>query len=75
MIFGPIIIIIIGYGLVVLIVVAAAVIRWLQGGASPSFPFARGKKGALQILEERFAKGEIDKDEFQEAGFLTDPPA
>jgi len=63
MIFGPIIMII---WLVVLIVVAAAVIRWLQGGASPSFPFAAGKKRALEILEERFAKGEIDKDEFQE---------
>jgi putative membrane protein len=63
MVFGPIIMII---WLVVLVVVAAAVIRWLQGGTSPSFPFTAGKKRALEILEERFAKGEIDKDEFQE---------
>jgi putative membrane protein len=63
MIFGPVIMII---WLVVLVLVAAAVIRWLQGGASPSLPFAGGRKRALEILEERFAKGEIDKDEFQE---------
>jgi putative membrane protein len=62
-IFGPIVMII---WLVVLILVAAAVIRWLQRGPSHSLPFAAGRKRALEILEERFAKGEIDKDEFQE---------
>jgi putative membrane protein len=63
MIFGPIMMII---WLVVLIVVAAAVIRWLQGGTAGPFPFGEKRKRAVEILEERFAKGEIDKDEFQE---------
>ncbi len=62
MIFGPIMMII---WLVIVIVVAAAVIRWLQGG-TVEFPFVRGRKRALEILEERFAKGEIDKNEFEE---------
>ena len=48
------------------IVVAAAVIRWLPGDRVGSHPFLAGKRRALEILEERFAKGEIDKDEFQE---------
>ena len=63
MVFGPIMMII---WLVVLIVVAAAVIRWLQGGTVGPLPFVGNRKRALEILEERFAKGEIDKDEFQE---------
>ena len=63
MIFGPIMMLI---WLVIVIVVAAAVIRWLQGGTAGPLPFMGNRKHALQILEERFAKGEIDKDEFQE---------
>ena len=63
MIFGPVMMII---WLVVLIVAGAAVIRWLQGGTAGPLPFMGNRKRALEILEERFAKGEIDKDEFQE---------
>jgi putative membrane protein len=63
MIFGPIIMII---WLVIVIIVAVAAIRWLQGGTSGLPPSLGGRKRALEILEERFAKGEIDKDEFQE---------
>jgi putative membrane protein len=63
MIFGPIMMII---WLVIIIVVVAAVIRWLQGGTVGPLPFVGNRKRALEILEERFAKGEIDKDEFQE---------
>ena len=63
MIFGPIIMII---WLVILVVVVAAVVRWFQGGTIGPLPSLGGRKRALEILEERFAKGEIDKDEFQE---------
>lgn len=74
MIFGPIIMII---WLIILIVVAAAIIRWLQGGSVGPLPFVRNRKRALEILEERFAKGEIDKAEsststwYAFAGHLT----
>lgn len=63
MIFGPIFMIV---WLVVVIVVAAAVIRSLQGGAIGPLPFLAHRKRALEILEERFAKGEIEKAEFEE---------
>ena len=61
--FGPITMLI---WLVVLIVLAIAVIRWLQGSSAGASPSLSGRKRALEILEERFARGEIDKDEFQE---------
>jgi putative membrane protein len=71
-VFGPIMMII---WLVVLIVVAAAVIRWLQGGTAVPLLFMGNRKRALEILEERFAKGEIDKDESKRRSgcSLTDP--
>ncbi len=46
------------------VAVVVLVVRWLGGmGGGP----ARGPKpsAALDILEERFARGEIDKDEFE----------
>lgn len=52
--------------LVIIIFVAAAVFRWLQGGTVGQFPLLGTRKRALEILEERFAKGEIDKNEFEE---------
>jgi len=63
MIFGPIIMII---WLVILAILVAAAVRWFQGGTMGSLPSLSGRKRALEILEERLAKGEIDKDEFQE---------
>lgn len=65
MIFGPLMMIAFAAVVVVLVVLA---FRWL-GGAShgavgpSSTPLA---KTPLDILEERFARGEIDKDEFDE---------
>ena len=63
MVFGPIMMIL---WLAIIIVVAAVVIRWLQGGAIGPLPSLGGRKRALEILEERFVKGEIDKNEFAE---------
>ncbi len=54
-IFGPVMMILF-VGLIVAVVVL--IVRWLGGaGARP--------KAAQDILEERFARGEIDKDEFE----------
>ena len=57
------------FGAIVMILVVAAIIglvvltvRWFGGG-----PARRGSgRTALDILEERFARGEIDAQEFQE---------
>ncbi len=57
------------FGLIIMIVVLiliVLVVRWLvesgRGGGSHNPP----GQTPLDILEERFAKGEIDKDEFEE---------
>lgn len=61
MFFGPIAGILY-LGLIVVAIVL--VVRWLGGGhVTASAP---REKTALEILEERFARGEIDKDEFEE---------
>ena len=56
------------FGIIVMIVVIAAIVavivllvRWLAPG-----PAQRTGKSALDILEERFARGEIDAQEFQD---------
>jgi putative membrane protein len=66
MIFGPIIMIVVIAAVIVLVVL---LVRWL-GGVGPGAhrmvsPPPQGTT-PLQILEERFARGEIDKDEFEE---------
>lgn len=63
MVFGPFMMIL---WLVVLIVVVAAALRWLHGSAAGPLPFTGNRKRSLEVLEERFARGEIDKEEFQE---------
>ena len=61
-IFGPIMMILF---IAVIVAVVVPVVRWLGGvGGGPG---AR-PKAALDILEERFARGEIDKDEFEQRG-------
>lgn len=59
MIFGPIM-------MVALVILIVFLVRWLvvsgRGSASPGSAL----QTPLDILKERFAKGEIDKDEFEE---------
>jgi putative membrane protein len=64
MIFGPLFMILI---LVAVIVVAVFLVRWVGGpwqGTAPHYP-PLGRT-PLDILRERFARGEIDKEEFEE---------
>ncbi len=63
MIFGSLMMILFWGGLILLIVLAA---RWLGGRLSRDAGPAAPRKLALDILEERFARGEIDKEEFEE---------
>ena len=62
MFFGPLMMIIFIAVVVVLVVLA---VRWLGGshGASQPIPPAMTP---LDILKERFARGEVDKEEFEE---------
>ncbi len=55
---GPIMMILI---LAVVIGLVVMLLRWLGVG-----PQGSDRRGALDILEERFARGEIDKEEFEE---------
>jgi putative membrane protein len=59
MFFGPLVMI----ALVVLsVVVIVAVVRWLSGERSPS---QSGSRTPREILDERFAKGEIDREDYE----------
>lgn len=46
------------------VAVVVLLVRWLGGGRAMGS--AAAGKTALDILEERYARGEIDKDEFEE---------
>ena len=67
MLLGPLMMILFVAAVVVLVVVA---LRWLGGHVSPAgcHAAAPGRPGRtpLDILKERFARGEIDKEEFEE---------
>lgn len=53
--------------LAVVIAVAVLIIRWLGGPWHATAPHqSPTTQSALDILKERFARGEIDKDEFEE---------
>ena len=49
---------------ILLIVVIVWIVKGAAGGSSPGA--SRNEKTPLEILEQRFARGEIDKDEFEE---------
>ena len=59
MAFGPLWMIV---WLVVLVVGIVAIVRWLgeKGGAGGDRP----TRGAREILDERYARGEIDREEY-----------
>ncbi len=62
MVFGSLMMLLF-WGAVVLAIVVA--VRWLGGSGRTDGPPA-GASSALAILEERFARGEIDAEEFEE---------
>ena len=59
MIFGSLVMIAV---LAAAVAVAVLLVRWIAGGPAAGPP----GKTALDILSERFAKGEIDKEEFED---------
>ncbi len=61
MVIGPFMMILF---IALIVAVVVLVVRWLGGvgGASTRSP---GSESALDILEKRFARGEIDKEEFE----------
>ena len=63
MLFGFLLMLAFFGGLIFLIVLA---VRWLGGGAPHRAEPPASRKAALGILEERFARGEIGKEEFEE---------
>jgi putative membrane protein len=63
MIFGPLMMILVVATIVALVVVA---LRWLGSTGQGAQPQAPSGTAALNILQERFARGEIDREEFEE---------
>ena len=61
--FGPIMMILF---LAVAVVVIVLLVRWLGVAGHTTTPFHASVRTPLDILKERFARGEIDKDEFED---------
>lgn len=62
MIFGGLMMIVFWGGVIVVIVL---LVRWLGSGGA-GHPSAPSRRTPLDILQERFAKGEIDKEEYED---------
>ena len=63
-IFGPLMMI---FYIVLLVGVIVIVVRWLSGSSlGGNLPASQAGGDAMEILKKRFARGEIDKDEFDE---------
>lgn len=62
MVLGPLVMIL---GLAVAIALALALTRW-SGGTSAGQAQGSPPETALDILKKRFARGDIDKDEYEE---------
>jgi putative membrane protein len=63
MIFGPVFMILV---LALVIAIAVLLVRWLGGTWTAATPHRSSYRTPLDILKERFARGEIDKEEFEE---------
>jgi putative membrane protein len=63
MLFGPLMMVLF-WGAVILLIVLA--VRWLGGGSSGGDATPTARKSAHDILQERFARGEIDREEFEQ---------
>lgn len=63
MLFGPLFMIVL---LAALVALTVFLVRWLGGVASAGTTMLPAVKTPTDILKERFAKGEIDKTEFEE---------
>jgi putative membrane protein len=63
MIFGSLTMVLLWGGIILVIVL---LVRWLGAGWGSQPMPPPSSKTALDILKERFARGEIDKDEFEE---------
>lgn len=65
MIFGPLFMVLV---LAVVITVAVLLVRWVGGPWRQAGPpdYLPSSRSPLDVLKERFARGEIDKTEFEE---------
>ncbi len=55
-----------GLGMLVFLgLIAVGIVLLVRGSAAPSEP-RRERSRALEILDERFARGEIDREEYEE---------
>ncbi len=62
MILGPLMMLLVIAAIVVLVVLA---VRWLGGAGAHPAPRAAPAKTPLEILKERFARGEIDQEDYE----------
>jgi len=63
MVFGPIMMIAVLAAVITLVVF---LVRWLGGASIVPPPYSPPEKTPLDILRERLARGEIEKQEFEE---------
>lgn len=61
--FGPFMMIVY---IAVLVAIVVVLVRWLGGAGHGGAAHGTQHKAPLDILQERYAKGEIDKEEYEE---------